>query len=345
MPVHGDSARALAAARLLVIALAGSTLLTTQGAAQSLAGAVSVGDGELPYVVEGAGRPCIVVGMTNYYVRAFPDELKRVLRCAFMSTRAAAPAYAADTTGQYPLPAAVADVEAVRQALGWEKVVVFGHSAHGAIALEYARRYPDRASHAILVGSAPYWGARLSAAAQEFWQADASAERKAAAAARQRQFAAELRDARGSDAFIRGYIANAPTYWYDPDYDAEPLWRGIHINMPYFNSLFASLSSYDVREGAAVTTPVFIALGRYDYAIPYTLWDESSTAFLPAAEVHVFSRSGHTAFLEEAREFAEQLQQWLDSTDAEGKPAPRDPDLMGADAARDGWRAAALNSS
>lgn len=44
-----------------------------------------------------------------------------------------------------------ADADALRQALGYQKWAVLGHSFGGMVALEYALRYPDRLSHLILM--------------------------------------------------------------------------------------------------------------------------------------------------------------------------------------------------
>ena len=44
-----------------------------------------------------------------------------------------------------------ADADALRQALGFEKWAVLGHSFGGNVALEYALRYPQSLSHLVLV--------------------------------------------------------------------------------------------------------------------------------------------------------------------------------------------------
>jgi proline iminopeptidase len=46
-----------------------------------------------------------------------------------------------------------ADADALRQALGFEKWAVLGHSFGGNVALEYALRYPNNLSHLILVNT------------------------------------------------------------------------------------------------------------------------------------------------------------------------------------------------
>jgi proline iminopeptidase len=53
-----------------------------------------------------------------------------------------------------------ADAEALRQALGFDKWAVLGHSFGGNVALEYALRYPQSLSHLILMDTAAdsWWG-------------------------------------------------------------------------------------------------------------------------------------------------------------------------------------------
>lgn len=46
-----------------------------------------------------------------------------------------------------------ADADALREALGFERWAVLGHSFGGHVALEYVLRYPDRLSHLILLDS------------------------------------------------------------------------------------------------------------------------------------------------------------------------------------------------
>lgn len=57
-----------------------------------------------------------------------------------------------------------ADADALRQALGFEKWAVLGHSFGGNVALEYALRYPQSLSHLLLVDTGgDYWWARENA--------------------------------------------------------------------------------------------------------------------------------------------------------------------------------------
>lgn len=60
-----------------------------------------------------------------------------------------------------------ADADALREALGFERWAVLGHSFGGHVALEYALRYPDRLSHLVLLDTGgDSWWSRVNAAEQ-----------------------------------------------------------------------------------------------------------------------------------------------------------------------------------
>jgi pimeloyl-ACP methyl ester carboxylesterase len=77
---------------------------------------------------------------------------------------------------QYTTPALVADIDAIRSALGYDRVNLWGGSYGTRVAQEYARRYPKRVRAMVLDGVAPpamrisldIWPAREAALAQLF---------------------------------------------------------------------------------------------------------------------------------------------------------------------------------
>jgi pimeloyl-ACP methyl ester carboxylesterase len=77
---------------------------------------------------------------------------------------------------QYTTPAFVADLDAVRDALGYERINLWGGSYGTRVAQEYMRRYPQRVRSAVFDGVAPpdlrisldVWPAREAALAQVF---------------------------------------------------------------------------------------------------------------------------------------------------------------------------------
>jgi proline iminopeptidase len=68
---------------------------------------------------------------------------------------------------------------------------------------------------------------------------------------------------------------------------------------------------YDLAQGPEqITAPVFLGLGRYDYVVPYTLWDKEREK-LPHLSFTLFEHSGHTPQLEDSIHFDRKLKEWL----------------------------------
>ena len=56
--------------------------------------------------------------------------------------------------------------------------------------------------------------------------------------------------------------------------------------------------------------PILLAHGRYDYAVPYTMWT-GVVDRVPNATLHLFERSGHQTFYEEPAQFAAVARAWM----------------------------------
>ena len=69
--------------------------------------------------------------------------------------------------------------------------------------------------------------------------------------------------------FIQTYFRNGPRIWFDPHFDASPLWEGVEANDVFFQAPF--FDDVDIKQGLDVfDRPVFLALGRYDFDQPGT---------------------------------------------------------------------------
>jgi proline iminopeptidase len=198
-------------------------------------------------------------------------------------------------------------------------VVVIGHSIFGAIALEYARRYPEHVRGVVANGTIPHRSAEDPGAVDRLWEAEASAERKEILARQLAELTPEVRATLSpTDMFVREYVANGPMYWYDPAYDCSWLWEGVAPDWPIAERLFELFETYDLAQGPAeITVPVLIAHGRYDYSAPYTLWDEHRHK-LPRHTYALFDRSGHYPPLEERRRFDQTLFEWVHGLETSG---------------------------
>ena len=274
-------------------------------------GSVAVDGAKLSYVVEGHGRPCLVVGSSAYYRRTFSQPLKDVLRCAFLDHRGFLPNATTGTQEQYTLDMVTDDVEQVRRALSWDRVVVYGHSIHGLIALEYARRHPEHVSHVVMEGSSPFMSEEFATVREEHWTATASEERKALMEERLQGLEERLRALAPRDALVAHYVAFGPRLWADPRFDSAPLWEGVAVNSALTDQLFAMFAGYDAaKRQPPVAAPIFAVNGWYDYQAPFTTWQQRAGQLGDLTCV-LFEQSGHTPHFEEPERFAHDLARWL----------------------------------
>jgi len=205
------------------------------------------------------------------------------------------------------------DIEHVRKTLGLGRICVMGHSMHSWMAFEYACKYPENTSHCIMIGIFPVGLAERAKASAEFWKADASDERKAIHRKNWHAVTDEdMKKLNPSEALIKTYVTNSAMYWYDPSYDCSWIWEGVESNTAVFNHVATNvLSKYDIAESLPnLKAPVFLALGRYDYVVPYTLWDGVKDNF-PGLSYNLFDKSGHTPQLEEQELFDQKLLEWI----------------------------------
>jgi proline iminopeptidase len=275
-------------------------------------GTIQSGPFELAYRVEGEGMPALVIGSAVYYPRVFSQSLRQWLKLIFMDHRGFAQPRGDIAPSDYTLDVVLADIDLVRRHLGLERVIVIGHSGHGYMALEYAKRYPQHVSHVVMIATGPSHSAAHNAATEQHWQESVCPERKAKLAGDLAGLPAEI-EAAPEKRFVAFCVRMGARSWYDYAYDAAPLWEGVHVNMPVFDHLWGeAFRDIDIVQGLnRLDRPVFLGLGRYDYLVaPYATWAPYRDSFKDLT-VRVFERSGHTPQLEESELFDAELLNWL----------------------------------
>jgi len=280
----------------------------------------TIGGTPHPYVIEGTGPTCIVTGLAPFFPPQFSDRLKQRIRFVYVDFKNSWNAESPGNVEKITMDYLVDEVDQVRRALGLDKVCVFGHSATGFIAVEYALRHPDRVSHSILVAVEPYFTREYQKIHDAFWETDASADRKAVKRRLDERLPNEtLASLSPRDAFAMRYVRNGPKYFYDASYDFAWLWLGRQFSAELIARYVTTIAAnWDPRPRLARNTvPTFLALGRYDYNVPPVTWDNSLRS-TPRLTTHVFDRSGHFPMLEEPALFDDVLIRWLDAQRAEG---------------------------
>lgn len=275
---------------------------------------VSVDGAELFYSTRGAGVPCIVPCLTGIKPseRMTPPPLTDFFQFIYVDLRGGGKSTGNPSDMTFDVMAA--DFEAVRTALGIDRVAVLGYSILGVLALEYGRRCPDSVSHVIMAGTPPAGDIpKLVEASTAFFEADGSEERKTIL----RENYAKLPPGTPP---TQAVFAQAPMRFFDPRFDAMPLFAEAEFKPQLFGHVLGPLTAqWDVTaDMKSLRVPILLAHGRYDYVSPYTMWDGIVGA-LPDATMHVFERSGHQTFFEEPERFVEVVRGWMARTGASAR--------------------------
>jgi proline iminopeptidase len=266
---------------------------------------------ELKYQIEGEGIPVIVIGSTLYYPRIFSQYLRQYFRFVFIDHRGFAQYSGRLELDDYTLDKIIDDIECIRTTLKLPSGIVIGHSGHGYMALEYAKKYPQAISHLVLLALSPDSSPQSFAAADRYFQESVCPERKALLAKNLTTLQAET-DANPSQAFIIRALKFAPMIWYDENFDASNLWKDVTVNPEIMDYLWGSVfREIDITKNLdKLDIPVFLGLGRYDYWNPPYLWETIRSHFKDIT-IRVFEKSAHTPQLEEASLFDQKLLQWF----------------------------------
>jgi proline iminopeptidase len=184
------------------------------------------------------------------------------------------------TSANFELADYTADIEAIRQAVGAERVHLLGHSFGGLVAMEYAVRYPDRARSLILFGSAPPAWETIQEAFARF--------NRRVAALRADDMLPQPSD-NGLEAILPAYFSD-PTFTFSSD---DP--GGVPAQNTAVNQLtWAAITGYDLTTDlAALRLPVLILYGADDpFGLPMA--EAGRDALINADVTYVLlDRCGH----------------------------------------------------
>lgn len=199
----------------------------------------------------------------------------------------------------------VADLEALRQALGLGKFILLGGSYGGYIALEYALRHADNL-HALIL--------RDTAANNRY--KDTSIERALSSGLPmdqgrlERLFAGRVES---DEDFSESFAMIQPLYNvdYDPDEGKKRL-DAIPFRYKTHNWAFSrNQPTFDITEKLrAVQTPTLVTVGRHDWITPLEASEELASV-LPNSELVVFEHSGHSPQLEEQERYLAVVRDFL----------------------------------
>jgi proline iminopeptidase len=195
----------------------------------------------------------------------------------------------------YDLLNYVADLEAIREAAGAERVLLFGHSWGGLVALRYATVHPDKVNSIVLMGS----GAPTMEAVR------AANDKKAQ---------------RLADLQAQGIIPNTitsvsdllPVYFSDPNFKMPEELKDLHYSPTAEQLTWTALGEFDfTADVAQIHRPVLVLWGKDDPFGPAMVEAVRSALTGAGAKFIVLENCGHfwhecpDAFFAELRDFLE----------------------------------------
>jgi pimeloyl-ACP methyl ester carboxylesterase len=252
--------------------------------------------GVLVGTVEGDGPPVLVLhggpGLSVSIVDALVADLAPAYRVATFQQRGIAPS---TTDGIFTIDEALADVVAVLDHLGWQRVYVVGSSWGGHLAFWVAGSLSGRLLGVLAVDPL---GAVGDGGNAEF---EAEMERRTPEEDRER--AAEL-DRRaqagevGEEGALESFRLFWPAYFADPG-TAPPVPEPMRLSIPAYSGLFTDLVARLPELEAslpAIAVPVGVVVGEHS-SIPNSAGRDSADR-IPGAWIDVVPGAGHLPWYE-----------------------------------------------
>jgi proline iminopeptidase len=225
---------------------------------------------------------------------------------------------------KYTVPRDAEDIEALRIALGADKIDVIGHSYGGMPAMAYALKYPQHVSHLVLsdtLHSAEGFQENIDSVNHEV-QLQYPDVWEQLVAMRKRGVKS------GSDEYENLYgSAEMDIYWYDLAHEALLFRSGdppggfnpeIYIAMigddPEI-TVGGTMKGYDPRPKMKnLHVPVLICVGRYDrVAMPKVALEMKRCLPADSSKIVYFDKSGHRPWVEETAKYFATVGAFLNS--------------------------------
>ena len=279
-------------------------------------GIITVDGIDLHYKIEGTGKPILVLN-GSLFPPILSEKLREQCQLIFVDTRCFIPIQTPSNLASWSIETYVDDIETIRKELKLEKVGVLGHSAFGFLPLEYAIKYPDNISYAIVIGTPPFiYNNKYAEEEKTYWETQASEERKSAFQKSMKEL--EVKNNSGTERtplqiWVDNYISLTPKFWYDWNYDANWIFDNTKgINMDVVNDYYGKImKEYDPSSRyIEIKCPVFIANGKYDFWAVPTLWESVENTFSNLSN-NIFEKSSHWAMFEEQELFDSKLLKWI----------------------------------
>lgn len=269
---------------------------------------------KIPVYQRGAGQiPLLIIGPAGLFKKPnmLPQTFDEVFTIYFVDLFEKTQTELENITN-LTLDDFVAQLEAIRAQLGLKKIALFGHSANGILAFEYASKHPNNVFINILVSTAPIWGNYKNEVIKKYFDQNAIEERQALYRADQARLTESMSNINATgelNQFVIGYNARRAHFYFQPESPVwETLWDNLHLDQKLVSHFFSLVKDYDIRDRHYDSgIPTFLGLGLYDYSCPFYVWTDEAKAQLSNIEYYIFKESGHYSQVEEFSSFSTKL--------------------------------------
>jgi proline iminopeptidase len=188
----------------------------------------------------------------------------------------------------YTLDNNVEDMEALRQHLGLDKIVVIGGSYGGMVALSYAIRYPQNVSHLIAIATTASY--RFLDRAREILAQRGTDQQKTVA---QRLWDGNFE----TEEQLKEYfdvMGSMYSLTHDPKL-SDDRWERTIFSIDAINIAFGGfLRTYNIVDQLyKITAPTLVIGGKHDWICAPEFSEEIAKA-IPNADLRIFENSGHS---------------------------------------------------
>jgi proline iminopeptidase len=282
---------------------------------------VTTDEVDLACTILGDGPPLLFInggpGDTHRYLLPVAERMADRFRCILYDQRGCG-ASRLDRLDDATLHVQrfVADIEAIRCDLGYDRLNVFGHSWGAMLALIHAAVHPDSVERQVLVGLGPLDAAQSAVARANLLRPLDPAERAALAALKQaRKDALEADDlANHAEMHIRQMREFSARGWFHkPEAAAafaEAFAAGYDCNPRITPHVWPSVMAMDIfGQIEGLTVPTLVVYGCQDFepiTQAYLLRER-----MPRAEVCLINECGHVPWLEQPEAFYEAVASFL----------------------------------
>lgn len=263
------------------------------------------------YTTSGQGYPMLLMhggsGLDHSYFRPWLDPLGDTAELTYYDQLGNGRSSRPESYAGIDLDTWADEADALRAALGHERIILLGHSYGGFIAQQYALRHGDHLAGLILSNTAPAldYPEVIAANAQKYGTPE------------QAQIAlgglSDPSAVASDEAWREIWTKILPMYFhhYDPQI-AQAMDEATQYSVGAFARGFAVLGNFNtLNRLGEISAPTLLIGSRYDWITPSERGAERLHAAIPNSELVVFENSGHFPFIEEQDAFLTTVRNWL----------------------------------